>query len=165
MSTHRTWHSLATPLNKRIDLCYNLTMRNGTQTGDWYQRLRARVRAAFGTALGFVVDGFLAPTDTLHLVLRLLADGRVPRGSRMKFLLLCVYIASPWDVVPEFILGPVGVLDDALLTLYWTAHLLRAAGRDAVEAYWAGGRLHLAVLLKGLRLAELRTGVPKRTTG
>jgi uncharacterized membrane protein YkvA (DUF1232 family) len=123
------------------------------------------MREALGTALGFVADGFLAPTDTFHLVLKLLADGRVPRGSRMKFLLLCVYIASPWDVVPEFIFGPVGALDDALLTLYWTAHLLRAAGRDAVEAHWAGGRLYLAGLLKGLRLAELRIGMPKRTAG
>ena len=60
---------------------------------------------------------------TLVLTRRLLADPRVSRFDKALLWLLAAYIASPLDIVPDFI--PVaGQLDDAVVV----ALVLRLAG-------------------------------------
>jgi uncharacterized membrane protein YkvA (DUF1232 family) len=67
----------------------------------------------------------------------LLKDPRVPRGSKALLLFASLWIASPIDLIPEFIpfLGP---LDDAVLAALVLRHLLRKAGADVVTEHWRG---------------------------
>jgi len=54
--------------------------------------------------------------DCVVLVRRLLGDPRVPLHSKLLLVLLVAYLASPIDLVPDFI--PIaGQIDDALLRL------------------------------------------------
>jgi uncharacterized membrane protein YkvA (DUF1232 family) len=49
--------------------------------------------------------------------------------------LLLPYLASPIDLIPDFI--PVlGLLDDALIVAFVVRHVIRAAGPEVVQEHW-----------------------------
>jgi uncharacterized membrane protein YkvA (DUF1232 family) len=75
--------------------------------------------------------------DVLRLVRRLGADRSLPRGVRIRLALLLVYLASPIDLIPDFI--PVlGYADDAIIVTAVLRSVVRRAGLPAVRAHWPG---------------------------
>ena len=75
--------------------------------------------------------------DCLVLVRRLLADPRVPRRRRALLGALVLYLASPIDLVPDFI--PVlGQLDDLLVAGLVLRVVLRGGGAPLIEEHWRG---------------------------
>lgn len=84
--------------------------------------------------------------DCAVLFKRLLADPRVPRRAKVAIWLAVPYLASPIDLIPDFI--PVlGQLDDALLVAAVLAYVTRSAGREAVAELWPGSEAGLRVVL------------------
>jgi uncharacterized membrane protein YkvA (DUF1232 family) len=68
---------------------------------------------------------------------RLLADPRVPRRWKVASGFALVYLAVPFDLVPDFI--PVaGQLDDAILVALVLRGLLRSAGPLLMREHWPG---------------------------
>jgi uncharacterized membrane protein YkvA (DUF1232 family) len=68
---------------------------------------------------------------------RLLGDPRVSRGWKLASALALVYLAVPFDLVPDFI--PVaGQLDDAILVALVLRGLLRSAGPRLLREHWPG---------------------------
>jgi uncharacterized membrane protein YkvA (DUF1232 family) len=91
------------------------------------------------------VAGFVP--DCVVLVRRLLADPRVPRRSKLALAALVVYLASPIDLVPDFI--PVaGQLDDAILLALVLRGVMHAAGEAVVREQWPGPERSLEVVLR-----------------
>ena len=91
------------------------------------------------------VAGFVP--DCAVLFARLARDPQVPRGRRLALVALAAYLASPIDLVPDFI--PVaGQADDAVLVVLALRWLVRGAGAAAVERHWPGPDGSLAVLLR-----------------
>jgi uncharacterized membrane protein YkvA (DUF1232 family) len=75
--------------------------------------------------------------DLLRLIRRLAADPTVPRGVRVRLLLLAGYLASPIDLIPDFV--PVlGYADDALIVAIALRSVTRHAGPDAIARHWPG---------------------------
>lgn len=76
----------------------------------------------------------------------LVGDSRVPRSSKALLLFGAAWIASPIDLIPEFIpfLGP---LDDAVVVALIVRHLARSAGREVVLEHWRGHPATIARLL------------------
>jgi len=84
--------------------------------------------------------------DCIVLFKRLLRDPRVPRRAKVAIALLVPYLASPFDLIPDFI--PVaGQLDDAVLVAVAIAYVARSAGRDVIEELWPGSERTLQVVL------------------
>jgi uncharacterized membrane protein YkvA (DUF1232 family) len=77
---------------------------------------------------------------------RLLGDPRVPRRAKASLVLLLPYLASPIDLVPDFI-PVIGQLDDALLVAAALAYVVRLTGREVVRELWPGGEDGLRVVL------------------
>ena len=75
--------------------------------------------------------------DCVVLVRRLLGDPRVPLESKLLLGLLVLYLASPIDLVPDFI-AVAGQLDDALLLALALRHLVRRSGARVVAQHWPG---------------------------
>jgi uncharacterized membrane protein YkvA (DUF1232 family) len=75
--------------------------------------------------------------NLLVLFRGLLRDPRVPRSSKAWLLFGVAWIASPIDLVPEFIpvLGP---LDDAVVAALVLRHVLRRTDRNVIEEHWRG---------------------------
>jgi uncharacterized membrane protein YkvA (DUF1232 family) len=76
----------------------------------------------------------------------LLRDPRVPRGSKALLWFGAAWIASPIDLIPEFVpfLGP---LDDAVVAALILRHLVRKAGSEVVAEHWRGDPATIAHLL------------------
>jgi uncharacterized membrane protein YkvA (DUF1232 family) len=85
--------------------------------------------------------------DVLRLVRRLAGDRALPRGVRVRLWLLLAYLASPVDLVPDFI--PVlGYADDAIIVTAVLRGVVRRAGLEAVRAHWPGTDDGFAVLVR-----------------
>jgi len=75
--------------------------------------------------------------DLLRLVKRLAGDRSLPRGVRVRLVLLLAYLAMPIDLVPDFI--PVlGYADDIVIVALVLRSVVRAAGPEALERHWPG---------------------------
>jgi uncharacterized membrane protein YkvA (DUF1232 family) len=75
--------------------------------------------------------------DVLRLLPRLAADRTLPRGVRVRLLLLLAYLASPVDLVPDFI-PVVGCADDAIIVAAVLRSVAHHAGIAAVQRHWPG---------------------------
>lgn len=77
----------------------------------------------------------------------LIQDPRVPRGSKALLLFGAAWIASPIDLIPEFIpfLGP---LDDAVVAALILRHLAKRAGEEVLADHWRGDPATLRRLLR-----------------
>jgi uncharacterized membrane protein YkvA (DUF1232 family) len=75
--------------------------------------------------------------DVLRLLRRLAGDPDVPRGVRIRLILLIAYLVSPVDLIPDFI-PIIGYADDALLVAITLRSTIRHAGPQAIERHWPG---------------------------
>jgi len=94
--------------------------------------------------------------DLLVLVRRLAGDRRIPRARRALLAALALYLASPIDLVPDF-LPVIGILDDALLVVLALRAVMRAAGPGIVAEHWPGPPRGLELVLRATRHSG-RTG-------
>lgn len=77
--------------------------------------------------------------NLVKLLVRLARDPRVPRRTKIVLGAALAYVASPIDLVPDFI--PVaGIADDVLLLAFAVNHLVHVAGEDVVLEHWDGPR-------------------------
>lgn len=79
---------------------------------------------------------FLLP-NVIKLLTRLMRDPRVPRRSKLLVGGLVAYLASPVDLVPDFIPG-IGLADDIVVAVYVVGHLIDRAGEEVVLEHWDG---------------------------
>ena len=85
--------------------------------------------------------------NLLVLFKGLVTDGRVSRGSKVLLLLGAVWLASPIDLIPEFVpvLGP---LDDAVVAALILRHVIRTAGPEVIVEHWRGDASTLARIIR-----------------
>jgi uncharacterized membrane protein YkvA (DUF1232 family) len=122
--------------------------------------------AAYATlVIGLVVAGRkgdaralvrLVP-DCVVLFKRLLTDPRVDWWRKAILVLVIVYVASPIDLVPDFVPIP-GQLDDALLVVLALRGVLRSAGPVVVAEHWLGSQSALAILSRVAAPRSRRAG-------
>jgi uncharacterized membrane protein YkvA (DUF1232 family) len=91
--------------------------------------------------------------DTVRLVKRLAGDHTIPRHTRWLVWMLLVYLASPIDLIPDFV-PVVGVTDDAIISYVVLRHVVRRAGPKKLLEHWPGSPDGLAALERVLRLPE-----------
>jgi uncharacterized membrane protein YkvA (DUF1232 family) len=97
--------------------------------------------------------------DLLRLLRRLAADRNLPRGVRVRLVLLLAYLAIPIDPIPDFI--PVlGYADDAILVAVVLRSTVRRAGVDAVRAHWPGSEDGFAALRRITGLPDPQQSTP-----
>ena len=89
--------------------------------------------------------------NLLLLFRGLLRDPRCPRRSKALLIFAAAWIASPIDLIPEFIpfLGP---LDDAVMAALVLRHVLKKAGPEVIRDHWRGDPATIELLLPALGL-------------
>jgi uncharacterized membrane protein YkvA (DUF1232 family) len=85
--------------------------------------------------------------NLLLLFKDLAKDPRVPRGAKLWLVFGALWIASPIDLLPEF-LPVVGPLDDAIVAAVILRHLVLRAGAEVVAEHWRGDPETLARILR-----------------
>ena len=85
--------------------------------------------------------------DCVILFKRLLADQRVSGWRKGLILALIAYLATPIDLVPDFI--PIaGQLDDAIVVALGLRITLRGGGPELLRELWPGPEESLAVVAR-----------------
>lgn len=103
---------------------------------------------------GLLSESLRLLPDVLRLVRRLAADPTLPLGIRVRLGLLLVYLASPLDLIPDFI-PVIGYADDAILVTWVLRTVVRRAGLDAVRAHWPGTPDGFTALTRLTRLTRV----------
>ena len=83
--------------------------------------------------------------DLLTLLRRLTGDRALPPGVRIRLVLLLVYLASPIDLVPDF-LPVIGYADDVIVAALVLRSVIRKAGQAPLERHWPGTPAGLALI-------------------
>lgn len=101
---------------------------------------------------------FAVPRITL-LTSKLIRDERVPKHTKLALAGLAVYLATPWDIIPDFI--PVlGQLDDALAILLFFDGVLNQVDETVLLEHWTGEIKTLRRLQRLSRIVSVWT--PRR---
>ncbi len=104
----------------------------------FYDRLRALVierEPGVGSGLR---DLLMLFPDLSILLFRLMKDSRVPVGAKVIAAFGVAYILSPIDLLPEFLLGPIGLIDDLLVVATALSRLIKSVHPDVVREHWSG---------------------------
>ena len=125
-------------------------------TGEWLLLAAVCVAAVYAIAvIALAIAGRDADAralarfvpDCVVLFKRLLTDPRVEWWRKALLVAVIVYLASPIDLVPDFI--PVaGQLDDAVLVIIAVRVLLHGSGPLLLAEHWPGSRRSLNVILR-----------------
>jgi uncharacterized membrane protein YkvA (DUF1232 family) len=94
-----------------------------------------------------------------RLIARLVADPTLPRPVKIALAAAAVYLASPIDLVPDFIPW-IGYVDDLLLAALVVDGLLNWVDRALILRYWPGSPESLERVARAARL--LAAWVPRR---
>jgi len=106
-----------------------------------------------------VKDLLRALPDLGRLLARLVADPVLPRGAKVALAAALLYLASPFDLIPDF-LPIVGYLDDLLVAALVVDGVLNWVDRGLVLKYWPGTPDSLERVARAARL--LAAWVPRR---
>lgn len=128
----------------------------------FYDRLRQRVSDFLeerGGSLGQTASDYLLLVPDIFILLsRLALDKDVPKDQRALIGSALAYFVMPIDLLPEVFMGPMGYLDDLVLT---AAVLSRAFGDDLerfTDRHWSGSDKLRGVLADLSTTAESLVG-------
>ncbi|MET0412425.1 MAG: YkvA family protein [Polyangiaceae bacterium] len=99
----------------------------------------------------FLKEALRVLPDTIRLLRGLAVDASLPWSVRARLWLLFVYLALPFDLIPDFI-PVIGYADDVILVVLVLRSVVRRAGADAVRKHWPGTPDGLAVIWRAARL-------------
>jgi uncharacterized membrane protein YkvA (DUF1232 family) len=129
---------------------------------DVYQALRTELRNRMkDTATGSsnkLMEYALVGPDLTHLLSKLMMEPEVPFGEKAKLAAALVYIASPIDILPAVLLGPVGWLEDLAIAAYVLNSLINKTNPELVTRHWAGEGDVLALIKGILTFADEKLG-------
>lgn len=94
-----------------------------------------------------------------RMIGRLVLDPALPRPAKLVLLAAALYLASPFDLVPDFI-PFLGYLDDLLVAAIVLDGILNYVDRALILRYWPGSEQSLEKLSRTARF--LSTWVPAR---
>ena len=93
------------------------------------------------------------------MIARLAKDPKLPRSAKIALAAAVVYLASPIDLIPDFI-PFLGYLDDLLLAAIILDGVLNFVDRDLLLRYWPASERSLDALARTAR--TLAAWVPRR---
>jgi uncharacterized membrane protein YkvA (DUF1232 family) len=83
------------------------------------------------------LEAALLLPNLLKLLTRLLRDPRVPIRRKVFIGAVMVYVVSPIDLIPDFVVG-LGRLDDIILVSLAVDHLMNGSEEAIVLEHWDG---------------------------
>lgn len=116
-------------------------VKSEAQYEDFYQKLRKSVMTWLGTqnAKDNKWAGYLvAAPDLFYLLVKLVLCKEVKADQKVKLVFALTYFISPFDLLPEALLGVVGYLDDIALTAYVLNDFINKTDDTLIQKYWLG---------------------------
>lgn len=116
---------------------------NALEAQDFYQRTRSKiVRWAQTRGAGRDITNYvLLIPDLMALFVRLMGDPSVSTALKAQIAAASAYVIVPLDLLPEAMMGPAGLIDDAIvavIALNRVVKIMGQAGEDVLRQYWDG---------------------------
>lgn len=89
----------------------------------------------------------------VRLVARLMRDPRVPPRQKAILVVLGAYLASPIDIIPDFIPG-IGAIDDLVLAAFALDQILNRVPEEVVREHWDGEEDVLQIVREVLAISS-----------
>jgi uncharacterized membrane protein YkvA (DUF1232 family) len=121
-----------------------------------YDRLRAAIVAPQPGRRSGMRDMLLLLPDLTVLLMRLLRDERVPVGGKAIAVIGIGYVLSPIDVLPSFLFGPIGLIDDLFIVTAALARVIHYVHPDVVRSHWSGQGDALDAIRRATEWSETR---------
>ncbi len=121
-----------------------LPVESDQKQRDFYLQLRDKINKWFeknADQKREYTNYILLVPDFFYLLVRLTLDDRIPAIEKAKFAGVIAYFFSPIDFLPEALIGPLGYLDDLILTCYVLNLYINQqeeANKQVVRALWPG---------------------------
>jgi uncharacterized membrane protein YkvA (DUF1232 family) len=123
----------------------------GPKNRDFYQKLRTRIRKWLEGKEGKTHKW--AEYILFHLLCKLVTDDDVSPKEKAKLAAAIAYFISPFELIPEAVVGPIGYIDDVALAAYVLNGIINNTGPEVVRRHWAGEEDVLEVVRLVLRQA------------
>ena len=139
-----------TPPDERNELTQGRATR-------FYDRIRKSIHAFVenkGGAVEKTADYLLLVPDVFILLWRLANDKRVSGKDKVLLLSALAYFVSPFDLIPEAIVGPIGYLDDLVFAVYVLNKMIIDSGSEIVHEHWSGSEDVLHMIERVLGAAD-----------
>lgn len=120
-----------------------------TKQRDFYQKLRVQIKNWAKSKAGINEkwsDLILLAPDLFHLLTRLALDPGVPISSKLKIGAAIAYFISPLDFIPELVFGPMGYLDDVVVSALILDQFINHVNPQLLTKHWAGEKDVLMVI-------------------
>jgi uncharacterized membrane protein YkvA (DUF1232 family) len=127
----------------------------------FYDRIRTTIRSYIdkkGRVLGKTTEFLLLVPDVFILLWRLTTDSRVNGKDKVLLGSAVLYYISPFDLIPEAIVGPIGYLDDLVFGVYVLNHILGHVDASIVREHWSGSEDVLDTIQRVLTAADSLVG-------
>lgn len=127
------------------------------EMGDFYKNLREKIQKWLNSEEGKkhkYADYLMFAPDLFHLLLKLSLDKDVSPKHKAKLAVTIAYFISPVDLISEGIFGPVGYIDDIVLTAYTLNDILNDTDPEIVKKHWAGDEDILKVVQHIIEVAN-----------
>lgn len=124
---------------------------------DFYKKLRTRTRKWLGArngSSGKWPEYLMFAPDLFHLLCKLSIDSDVPVKEKAKLAATAAYFISPFDLLPEALLGFTGFADDIALSAYVLNSLVNTCPPDILKRHWAGDQDILGLVQRILKMGE-----------
>lgn len=104
------------------------------------------------------IEYILIAPDIFLLLYRLTIDSRVSQNLHKKLMFVLFYFISPIDPMPEATLGPIGYLDDVVVTALVILKALNELDEDIIRKHWSGKGDIVPVLKNIAGVGEILVG-------
>ncbi len=128
---------------------------------DYYQRLKLKIKkySEQESAKNNRWNKFILLTpDFFYLLCKLAVDSRIAVKQRIKLASAIAYFMSPFDFLPEEIIGPAGYLDDVAVAALVLNNLLKETDEEIVKEDWKGKENPVAIIKEIVDVAEEMLG-------
>ncbi len=108
---------------------------------NWYEKWRQKIHERFEKPDGSAVaDTIFVLPDLFMLITRLLQDSRISASVKARLLAVTAYAINPFDLIPEALVGVLGLTDDVTalgLIGYWLITIVKVE-REILDEHWPG---------------------------
>ncbi len=127
----------------------NIQLKKREEYEDFYKKLRTKIMGWVKSGelnkktqgwVGKFTEYLVVLPDLVYLLIKLLFDREVPKGTKSLIVIALAYLISPIDIIPDFV--PVaGLVDDLLVTVIILNRIIN--GKDPIvlnkiPEYWPG---------------------------
>lgn len=127
----------------------------------FYDRIRGSIRDYLDqkeNLVGAAGRFLLLVPDVFMLLWRLLRDPRVTGRDKVLLGSAVVYYFSPFDLIPEAFLGPMGFIDDLVFGVFVLNRLLTSTDPQVLREHWSGSEDVLQMLRRVTAAADNLVG-------